>query len=260
MRGPYTGAFFEFVSFGVKQAWACLFGGLMLALLLGTYLFYPETAALARYDFITIVAVLIQLGMLLLRLETWDEAKVIFIFHAVGTMMELFKTQMGSWTYPEPAMLRIMEVPLFTGFMYACVGSYIARVWRLFDFQFIRFPPLWAQAGLAIAIYVNFFTHHYFMDFRILLFGMVALLYGPSIIRFRPDLTRRWMPLLLGLLLVALFIWLAENIATFARAWTYPSQEAGWHLVGFEKLGSWFLLMIISFVLVAAVQFCSKPE
>jgi uncharacterized membrane protein YoaT (DUF817 family) len=260
VRGPYSGALFEFVSFGVKQAWACLFGGLMLALLLGTYLFYPETAALARYDFITIVAVLIQLGMLLLRLETWDEAKVIFIFHAVGTMMELFKTQMGSWTYPEPAMLRIMEVPLFTGFMYACVGSYIARVWRLFDFQFIRFPSLWAQAGLAIAIYVNFFTHHYFMDFRILLFGMAALLYGPSIIRFRPDLTHRWMPLLLGLLLVALFIWLAENIATFARAWTYPSQEAGWHLVGFEKLGSWFLLMIISFVLVAAVQFRSKPE
>ncbi|GHB01408.1 hypothetical protein GCM10009069_25350 [Algimonas arctica] len=260
VRGPYTRAFFEFVSFGVKQAWACLFGGLMLGLLLGTYLFYPETAALARYDFITIVAVLIQLGMLLFRLETWDEAKVIFIFHAVGTVMELFKTQVGSWTYPEPAMLRIMEVPLFTGFMYACVGSYIARVWRLFDFQFIRFPPLWAQAWLAVAIYVNFFTHHYFMDVRILLFGIAALLYGPSIIRFRPDFTYRWMPLLLGLLLVALFIWFAENIATFARAWTCPSQETGWHLVSFEKFGSWFLLMIISFVLVAAVQFRSKPE
>lgn len=232
----------------------------MLALLLGTYLFYPETAALARYDFITVVAIVIQLGMLVFKLETWEEAKVIFVFHVVGTVMELFKTQMGSWTYPEPAMLRIMDVPLFTGFMYACVGSYIARVWRLFDFQFVRFPPLWAQVGLAVAIYINFFTHHYFMDFRILLFVIAALLYGPSIIQFRPDLKHRWMPLLLGLFLVALFIWFAENIATFARAWTYPSQDSEWHMVSFDKFGSWFLLMIISFVLVAAVQRPSKSE
>lgn len=258
VRGPLTRALFEFICFGVKQAWACLFGGLMLALLLGTFLFYPDTVRLARYDFITLVAILIQLGMLAFRLETWEEAKVIFAFHAVGTVMEIFKTQVGSWTYPEPALLRIMDVPLFTGFMYACVGSYIARAWRLFDFEFVRFPPMWAQVGLAIAIYANFFTHHYVLDVRYLLFGLAALLYGPSIIRFRPDLTYRWMPLLLGLFLVALFIWFAENIATFARAWTYPSQEAGWHMVSIGKFGSWFLLMIISFVLVAAVQRQSK--
>lgn len=232
----------------------------MLALLLGTFLFYPENASLARYDFITIVAILIQIGMLMFRLETWDEAKVIFIFHVVGTVMELFKTQVGSWTYPEPALLRIMDVPLFTGFMYACVGSYIARVWRLFDFQFVHFPPLWLQACLAVAIYINFFTHHYWMDVRSGLFVIAALIYGPAIIRYRPDQTHRWMPLLLGLALVALFIWFAENIATFARAWTYPSQESGWHMVSIEKFGSWFLLMIISFVLVAAVQMRSAPE
>lgn len=232
----------------------------MLALLLGTFLFYPENAVLARYDFIMIVAILIQVGMLVFRLETWDEAKVIFIFHLVGTVMELFKTQMGSWTYPEPSVLRIMDVPLFTGFMYACVGSYIARVWRLFDFEFIRFPPLWLQASLAIAIYINFFTHHYWVDIRAGLFVVAALIYGPAIIRYRPDQTYRWMPLLLGLGLVALFIWFAENIATFARAWTYPSQTSGWHMVSIEKFGSWFLLMIISFVLVATVQMRSAPE
>jgi uncharacterized membrane protein YoaT (DUF817 family) len=33
-------------------------------------------------------------------------------------------------------------VPLFTGFMYAAIGSYIARCWRLFDFRFTRHPPL----------------------------------------------------------------------------------------------------------------------
>ena len=55
-------------------------------------------------------------------------------------------------------------------------------------------------------------------------------------------------------LLVALFIWLAENLATFARAWTYPHQAEGWQLVPLTKLGAWYLLMYISFVLVAAVH------
>jgi uncharacterized membrane protein YoaT (DUF817 family) len=62
------------------------------------------------------------------------------------------------------------------------------------------------------------------------------------------------MPLLVGWGLVALFIWFAENIGTFARAWSYPNQANGWEMVGIEKLGSWYLLMIISFVLVSIVQ------
>jgi uncharacterized membrane protein YoaT (DUF817 family) len=64
----------------------------------------------------------------------------------------------------------------------------------------------------------------------------------------------RWMPLLLGWLLVALFIWFAENISTFSRAWIYPNQRGGWALVHPGKLGAWYLLMYISFVLVAAVH------
>ena len=40
VRGPWTMFVFEFVSFGIKQAWACLFGGIMLALLLGTHLLW----------------------------------------------------------------------------------------------------------------------------------------------------------------------------------------------------------------------------
>lgn len=251
VRGPWTLAIFEFVAFGVKQAWACIFGGLMLALLIGTFLFYPEDAVVTRYDFITIGAVLIQAVMLLTRLETWEEAKVILVFHIVGTIMEIFKTHVGSWVYPEESLLRIADVPLFSGFMYACVGSYIARVWRLFEFRFDRFPPLWAQALLALLIYLNFFTHHFGPDLRVLLFLAAAGLYGPCVIWFKPNEVHRPMPLLLGLGLVALFIWFAENIGTFTRAWAYPGQETGWHLVSWAKLGSWFLLMIISFVLVA---------
>src|SRR3546814_9607011 len=96
--GP-RGWFLEFLVFGFKQGWACLFGGLMLALLLGTHFFWPEGAPLHRYDAITIGAVLIQLGMLMFRLETPKEALVILIFHIVGTVMELFKTAAGSWQY-----------------------------------------------------------------------------------------------------------------------------------------------------------------
>jgi uncharacterized membrane protein YoaT (DUF817 family) len=254
VRGPVTAFVFEFVSFGVKQAWSCLFGGLMLALLLGTHLFYPEAAPLARYDFLTLAALAIQAAMLATRLETWEEARVIFVFHVVGTVMEIFKTDVGSWIYPEESLLRIAGVPLFSGFMYASVGSYLARVWRIFDFRFTRFPPLWLQGLLALAIYVNFFSHHYLPDFRIGLFIASALIYGACFVHFRPDLKERFLPLVVGMVLVALFIWFAENLGTFARAWIYPAQDGGWRPVSIDKLGSWYLLMIISFVLVAVVH------
>lgn len=254
VSGWKSQALFEFITFGIKQAWACLFGALMLALLLGTFLFYPTDAALSRYDFITISALLIQILMLVLKLETWEEARVIFVFHIVGTVMEIFKVQMGSWIYPEASVLNIAGVPLFSGFMYACVGSYLARVWRIFDFKFDRFPSLKWQGLLAVLIYLNFFTHHFGPDIRLALFIGSSILYGPAMVWFRADEEHRPMPLLIGLILVALFIWFAENIGTFAKAWTYPNQDAGWQIVSFAKLGSWYLLMIISFVLVAAVQ------
>lgn len=251
---------YEFLLFGFKQAWACLFGALLLALLLGTHLFYPSDAPLHRYDFLTLAAIAIQLALLAFRLETPREASVILIFHVVGTVMELFKTAAGSWVYPEASLLHIGAVPLFSGFMYAAVGSYIARVWRIFDFRFTHYPPRWATWLLAAAIYVNFFAHHWTVDIRYLLFAATALLFWRTRVHFRNWQVHRWMPLLLGFGLVALFIWFAENIATFANAWHYPGQEDGWEMVSPAKLGSWYLLMLISFVLVALVQPVREPE
>ncbi|MEE1878405.1 DUF817 domain-containing protein [Erythrobacteraceae bacterium 1XM1-14] len=251
---------YEFLLFGFKQAWACLFGALLLALLLGTHLLYPDDAVLHRYDFLTLSALAIQAGMLAFRLETWEEAKLILVFHVVGTVMELFKTAAGSWTYPEASVLHVGAVPLFSGFMYASVGSYIARVWRIFDFRFSHYPPRWTTWLLAAAIYVNFFAHHWTVDIRLALFALTALLFWHTRIHFRNFRLHRWMPLLLGFGLVALFIWLAENIATFANAWNYPGQEDGWEPVSIAKLGSWYLLMLISFVLVELVQPVRKPD
>lgn len=251
---------YEFLLFGFKQGWACLFGGLMLALLLATHFLYPADAPLARYDFLTLSAIAIQAGMLAFRLESWREAKVIAVFHIVGTIMELFKTSAGSWLYPEEALLRIGGVPLFSGFMYAAVGSYIARIWRIFDFRYTFYPPRWTTILLAAAIYVNFFAHHWLPDIRLALFAATGLLFWRTMVWFRPFRVHRRMPLLLGWLLVALFIWFAENIGTFARAWRYPGQEQVWHMVPLAKLGAWYLLMIISFVLVSLLHRPEAPD
>ena len=244
----------EFVCFGVKQASACLFGGLMVALLLASWRWYPADAPLARYDFLTLAALAIQLILLLSRLESIEEARVILLFHVVGTLMELFKTSIGSWEYPEPSLLRLGGVPLFSGFMYASIGSYLARVWRLFDFRFTRHPPFRATVVLAGAIYLNFFTHHYLPDIRALLFVALAWLFGPCWVHFRVRRAHRRMPLLLGFALVALFIWFAENVGTLSKAWLYPAQRHGWHMVPLGKLGAWLLLMVISYVMVSAVH------
>ena len=251
---------YEFSLFVFKQGWACLFGALMLALLVGTHLLYPAGAAFARYDFLTIAALALQLGMLALRLETLEEAKVILAFHLVGTAMEIFKTAVGSWVYPEPSLLRIGGVPLFSGFMYAAVGSYLARIWRIFEMRFEPYPrPVWTQL-LAVAVYVNFFTHHWLPDLRIVLFAAMVVLFWRTRVYFTVWRSERWMPLLVGWLLVALFIWFAENLSTFARAWVYPDQRDGWTLVSPAKLGAWYLLMYISFVLVAAVHRASTKK
>jgi uncharacterized membrane protein YoaT (DUF817 family) len=219
----------------------------MLALIVGTHLFWPSGAALARYDFLVLAALAIQVALLALKLERWDEAAVIAVFHVVGTVMEVFKTAHGSWIYPEPGLLKIAGVPLFSGFMYACIGSYIARIWRLMDFRFTGYPPIWTTWTLAILAYLNFFTHHYGPDIRIGLFAASAALFGRTWVVFTPDRTPRRMPLLLGFGLVALFIWLAENLGTLAGAWAYPSQRHGWLPA---KLGAWMAV----YVLVTAVQ------
>lgn len=254
VEGRLAGHCYEFLLFGFKQGWACLFGGLMLALLLGTHFLYPADAPLHRYDFITLAAIAIQLAMLAFRLETLREAWVICAFHVVGTIMELFKTQAGSWHYPEQCLLHIGAVPLFSGFMYAAVGSYIARIWRIFDFHFSHYPTRRATIALAIAIYVNFFAHHWLPDMRLALFAATALIFRRCRIWFRPFRAWRRMPLLLGFFLVALFIWFGENIGTFAHAWNYPDQHDGWRPVSPMKLGAWYLLMIISFVLVSLLH------
>ena len=53
----------EFLWFGLKQGWACLFGGLMLAMILITHWLWPESAPLARYDAMVLGALAIVAAM-----------------------------------------------------------------------------------------------------------------------------------------------------------------------------------------------------
>lgn len=249
----------EFILFGLKQAWACMFAGLMLSLLILTHLIWQPHWPIYRYDALFVAAIIIQIVFLALKLESLDEAKVILIYHLVGTAMEIFKTHMGSWTYPEPALIRIDGVPLFSGFMYAAVGSYLARVIRIFDMRFTPYPRFVWTALLALAIYVNFFSHHFVVDVRWLLFAWTLLLFGRVRIYFTVDREPRWMPMIVAALLTAGFLWIAENIGTATGTWLYPGA-GGWRPVSLQKFGSWYLLLTISFVLVTIVNRPRPPD
>ncbi len=243
----------EFLMFGLKMAWACLFAGLMLLAIIVTKLIWPEGAALARYDFLVIYAVGIQVALLTFKMESWAEAKVILLFHISGTVMEIFKLQMGSWGYPEAGLLKIGGVPLFSGFMYASVGSFMARAIRIFDMRFERYPPFWTTVLLALAIYGNFFSQHFISDFRYGLMLATVLVFWRVRIYFTPFGHRLWMPLVLAAFLSSLFLYAAENIGTLTGTWLYAGAHA-FSFTSLSKLGSWYLLLYVSFAQVTLVH------
>ncbi|WP_413319416.1 DUF817 domain-containing protein [Agrococcus sp. 1P02AA] len=250
----------ELAVFALKQGWAAIFGGLLLLCILAARLWWPEGAPVARNDALTIAAILIQAAMLAFRLETLRELWVVLLFHVCGTVMELFKTDVGSWAYEAEGVLRIGGVPLFSGFMYAAVGSYMVRTMRMFDLRFTRYPPLWATLVVAAAIYANFFTHHFIWDLRWVLVAAVLALWGGCVMRFRVLRAHLRMPIVVAFGLVATVIWGAENLATLGGAWLYPDQVDGWRPVSGSKVVSWFLLMILSVVLVTLVHRPQAPR
>ncbi|TDW49358.1 uncharacterized membrane protein YoaT (DUF817 family) [Curtobacterium sp. PhB25] len=237
----------EFLVFGAKQAWACAFGALLLGSMAVASLTVPGAF---RNDALTVVAVLLQLGMLVFGLETVRELRVVLLFHVVGTAMEVFKTHMGSWSYEPGGLFVIAGVPLFSGFMYGAVGSYMVRVHRLFDLRFDRYPRQWLLAVVAAGVYLNFFGHHFLPDARWVLLALVVLLFARTTMHVRIHRSTMRMPVLVAMGLVAVFIWFAENVATWAGAWSYPAQLAVWHPVAPTKIVAWFLLMTISVALV----------
>lgn len=251
MRTRLPFAVAELVMFILKQGWAALFGVLLLGAILISRAVWQPDWPVARYDALFVFAIGVQILFLRFRLESWEEARVIALFHLTGTAMEWFKVHAGSWAYPEPGIFKLLNVPLFSGFMYAAVGSFMARVIRLFDMVFAPFPPLWTLWALAVAIYVNFFAHHFLPDIRLVLFAATVLLFARTRIWFRIG-GWYWMPLPLAAFLSSFALWVAENIGTLTGTWLYAGQSV-LDRVSFAKMGSWYLLLFVSFATVMVV-------
>lgn len=248
----------EFLYFGIKQVRACLFVGLFFTAVFSV----PREGlwGIPRYDILLIIAVLIQVWMVWTKLETLDELKAISLFHVVGFALEVFKTSSGikSWAYPDFAYTKLMGVPLFSGFMYAAIGSYMIQAWRLFHLRVQHHPPYWMAGLIASLIYANFFTHHYIGDYRWYLAACALGLYARSYVVFRPFDRDRNMPLLAAFILIGFFIWLAENISTFFGIWKYPNQLGAWSVVHVGKWSSWSLLVIMTFTIVVNLKHIKK--
>jgi uncharacterized membrane protein YoaT (DUF817 family) len=258
-RIPLFSLLREFIIFGIKEARACIFAGSFFVLLfLSSHI---PLFGLARYDFLFLSALVLQIVLLATKVETWDEVRTIFIFHVIGTVLELFKTHpsVGSWSYPEEAFFKIATVPLFAGFMYAAVGSYIAQAWRILDLEITGLRHYLWMLLIGIAIYINFFTNHFVYDIRYILIPIIFVFFWKTRVYFTavPG-QRRWMPLNVGFILTAFFIWVAENISTFLGAWQYPDQVHVWTAVSTNKITSWFLMVIISFIIVAYLKHYKK--
>ncbi|WP_161984992.1 DUF817 family protein [Acinetobacter haemolyticus] len=239
-----------------KAASAALFGILLLIAFavtapMGSHEYY----GFFRYDYLLFYALIIQVCLIYLKLESWAEAKVIALFHILAMGMEIFLTHpaIASWQYPQPAVFKLLTVPLFAGFMYSAVGSFFARSLRLYQVSFENLPTFSNMLLLAVLSYLNFMTKFFIPDIRIGLFIWSVMIFWKTNIYFQLKQHRFNVPMLPILLLLAFIIWVAENISTFYKIWLYPSQVDAWHMVGWGKLGSWYLLLLLSLVLVLKI-------
>lgn len=238
--------------FAYLQALSCVFPVVIFAALaLSKMVAIPF---LPRYDFILFICLLAQLLLLVTKLETLDEFKVICLFHVIGLALEVFKVHMGSWSYPEESYTKVFGVPLYSGFMYASVASYICQSWRRLNLHITGWPKPVFSFGISVLIYLNFFTHHYLFDARWILIALLFPIFYKTTVYYRVDKRYYRMPIILSFLLIGFFIWIAENISTFFGAWQYPNQETAWSLVHLGKISSWFLLVIISIIIVAQLK------
>ncbi len=248
----------EFFVFGLKEARSCVFAASFFALLFVSR--YLPLYGLPRYDFLCLAALLLQAGLLLTRIESFEEVLVLCAYHILGLTLELFKTHpaVAAWSYPEFAYLKLGTVPLYSGFMYAAVASYMCQAWRVLRLELVHYPSYRWSIPLATAVYLNFFSNHFLPDLRwVLLVPAIVVVFWRTRVTFVVTEKRRSMPLLLSFVLIGFFVWLAENITTFLGAYQYPQQRSGWQSVSLGIYTSWALLVIVSFMIVAELKHAS---
>ncbi|WP_448317812.1 DUF817 domain-containing protein [Streptomyces sp. CO7] len=233
--------------FAVVQARCCAFAVALLAGIAGSRLLPP--LPVARYDLVLVYGVLLTLVARRVGWESRRDTVVIAVCHVVGLLFELVKVRMGSWSYPEDALTKVAGVPLYGGFLYAAVAGYVCRARKLMRLRFTGYRAA-ATTVVAAAVYLNFFTHHWIPDLRWPLALAMAAATAGTWVGFRVGADRYRMPLAVSFVLIGFFLWVAENAATYAGAWSYPQQLAGWQSVPLTKFGAWSLLISVTFVLV----------
>jgi uncharacterized membrane protein YoaT (DUF817 family) len=242
----------EMLCFAYKEAISCVFPAFIF-LMLGISHFV-SIPGIPRYDFLLLMCFLMQIALYKSGLESKHELLVICAFHLLGVTMEIVKVNNGAWTYPDFAYSKLMGVPLFSGFMYASVASYICQAWRNFDLKMNFWPSTRESSGLAVLIYGNFYSNLYIADLRVFIIPLLMVAFKDTWVEFTTNGQRRKMPMLLSFILIAFFIWLGENICTLLGAWAYPHQMQNWSVVRFQIMTSWFLLVIVSVIIVALLK------
>ena len=107
---------------------------------------------------------------------------------------------------------------------------------------------------LAVAAYLNFFTHHWIVDLRWVIAALFVIELRATMVHFTVGQHRLRMPLAVSFVAIGFALWIAENLGTFLGAWQYPNQRQIWEAVHVGKFGSWSLLVSLSFVLIAVVK------
>jgi uncharacterized membrane protein YoaT (DUF817 family) len=240
----------QLVRFAWLEARCCLFA---LTVFAGLAVTSVVPLPIARYDALLIYCVLVTVAFRLLRMETTREILVICGFHLIGLAFELVKVPLGSWAYPEPALTKVFGVPLYSGFLYAAVGSYVVAAWRLFDLRVSGYRA-GATAAVAVAVYVNLISHHWLPDLRWPLAALLVAVTWGATVHFTVGARRHRLPLALSFALIGFFLWVAENVATYFGAWSYPHQLQVWRVVDPAKATAWAMLISVTFVVVAAWQ------
>ncbi len=170
-------------------------------------------------------------------LETKDELKVITVFHLIGLLLEIYKVHFGSWSYPEEAHSKIFGVPLYSGFMYASVASYICQAWRRLYLQMHYWPKAIFYRAIRSNDLLQFFSRIIFYTiFRWFLALLLFIVFFRTFVEFslRGVTYKNTTGSLLFSLSVSSF-GLQRTSQHFFGAWQYPNQREAWNLVHLSK-------------------------
>ncbi len=238
-----------FTDFVWTQTQACTFAFSLVGLLVFTK--FVPLPWMARYDWMFLFCIAIQLLMVKMKLETWKDAAVVGVFHLLGTGMEVYKVAQGSWSYPEPAVLMVQGVPLYAGFMYGSVASYMCLAWKKMQLRASDWPSTPTAMTIGLLIYLQFYFPIWHLGARFVMMAIVVGVFWRARVHFDCAGQRWQMPMPVAFFLIGAMIYVAENVGTLVGAWRYPYQSQGWVIVHPTKMLAWTLLMTVSLIVVA---------